>query len=252
NASVTFTVTNNVNNVVNNVGGTPVIVTTNANGMATYTLATGSLPVGLYAVTAAVGTGCASTVAYFSVYDPNAGFVTGGGWINSPAGAYSPDPKLTGKANFGFNAQYKKGNNTPDGNTEFQFQAGNLNFKSTNYGSGSLVIAGAKAIFQGTGTINGSGTYNFMISAIDGSISGGGGIDKFRIKIQTAGGGVVYDNNVNAANNADPTTCLGGGSIVIHSTGNTKRTMDTVKTSSNVSMLNPNNAIEPEGNGKLS
>jgi hypothetical protein len=115
-----------------------------------------------------------------------------------------------------------------------------------------LVIAGAKAIFQGTGTINGSGSYSFMISAIDGSISGGGGTDKFRIKIQTAGGGVVYDNNVNAANNADPTTCLGGGSIVIHSTGNTKRTMDTVKTNSNLAMLNPNNAIEPEGNGKLS
>jgi hypothetical protein len=247
NATVTFTVGNNGNI-------TPITVTqvTDANGVATVNLSSGSLAVGLYQVTAVAGSGCSTSVAYFSVYDPSAGFVTGGGWINSPVGAYSADPTLTGKANFGFNAQYKKGNNVPDGNTEFQFQAGNLNFKSTSYGTGSLVIAGAKAIFQGTGTINGSGSYSFMISAIDGSISGGGGTDKFRIKIQTAGGGVVYDNNVNAANNADPTTCLGGGSIVIHSTGNTKRTMDTVKTNSNLAMLNPDNAIEPEGNGKLS
>jgi hypothetical protein len=162
---------------------------------------------------------------------------------------------LIGKANFGFNAQYKKGSNTPDGNTEFQFQAGNLNFKSTFYSQGSLVIAGAKAIFQGTGTINGTGTYNFMISAIDGSISGGGGLDKFRIKIWTSGG-VVYDNNYGNADNADPSTpstLLGGGSIVIHSSGNNKtREMDTVRASSNVSVVNQSLSNDLEGKGKLS
>ncbi|MGN6341913.1 MAG: beta strand repeat-containing protein [Ginsengibacter sp.] len=252
NATVTFTVTNNGNI-------TPIVAAavTNSSGVATYNLPSGSLATGLYQVTAVAGTGCAQSVAYFSVYDPSAGFVTGGGWINSPAGAYSADPSLTGKANFGFNAQYKKGNNVPDGNTEFQFQAGNLNFKSTNYATGSLVIAGAKAIFQGTGTINGTGTYNFMISAIDGSISGGGGVDKFRIKIWTNadGSGVIYDNNKDSANNAVPSTVLGGGSIVIHSTGNTKsRLMDTASSKLNVSMINnPNNiSSDMEGNGKLS
>jgi hypothetical protein len=217
-ATVTFTVTNNVNGNVNTVA--TVSATTGSNGVATYNLNSASLPVGLYAVTAVAGSGCAQSTAYFSVYDPNAGFVTGGGWINSPAGAYSADPTLTGKANFGFNAQYKKGNNTPDGNTEFQFKAGDLNFKSSNYSTGSLVIAGAKAIFQGTGTINGSGNYNFMVSAIDGSVSGGGGIDKFRIKIWTSGSGVVYDNNMGALDNGDPSTVLGGGSIVIHNAKN--------------------------------
>jgi hypothetical protein len=245
-ATVTFAVTNNGNI-------TPITVTaiTDANGVATYNLSSGSLAVGLYQVTAVAGSGCSESVAYFAVYDPNAGFVTGGGWINSPIGAYSADLSLTGKANFGFNAQYKKGNNTPDGNTEFQFKAGNLNFKSTNYATGSLVIAGAKAIFQGTGTINGSGNYNFMISAIDGSISGDG-VDKFRIKIQTPGGGVVYDNNMATADNDDPATVLGGGSIVIHSTGSKKsRIMDTVSTSSNVSIVNNDNIISNEGKGKL-
>jgi hypothetical protein len=248
NATVTFTITNNGNI-------TPIIVTafTDENGVATYTLQSGALPVGLYQVTAVAGIGCSTSIAYFSVYDPNAGFVTGGGWINSPAGAYSPDPSLIGKANFGFNAQYKKGSNTPDGNTEFQFQAGNLNFKSTNYATGSLVIAGAKAIFQGTGTINGSGNYNFMISAIDGSINGGDGIDKFRIKIQTQSGGVVYDNNMGKDDNGDPTTVLGGGSIVIHSSGNKKsRIMDTTSRSSNVSVVNQSLSNDLEGKGKLS
>jgi hypothetical protein len=175
-------------------------------------------------VIATTGTGCASSTAYLSVYDPNAGFVTGGGWITSPVGAYAANPTLTGKANFGFNAQYKKGSNAVDGNTEFQFQAGNLNFKSTNYVAGTLVIAGSKAIFKGTGTINGTGTYNFIVSGIDGTYNGGTGSDKFRIKITDLSGAVVYDNNVTAPDNADPSTVLGGGSIVIHDI-NSKKTV---------------------------
>jgi hypothetical protein len=86
------------------------------------------------------------------VYDPSAGFVTGGGWINSPLGAYSADPSLTGKANFGFVSKYKKGQSAPDGETEFQFNAGNLNFHSSIYEW--LVISGARAQFKGSGTIN--------------------------------------------------------------------------------------------------
>ncbi|MEP6553428.1 MAG: MBG domain-containing protein [Ferruginibacter sp.] len=227
-ASVTFKVTNNINSIVSIIPGTPITKTTGANGVATYDLSTGTLPIGLYAVTVTVGTGCAETIAYFSIYDPNAGFVTGGGWINSPAGAYSANPSLTGKANFGFNAQYKKGNNTPDGNTEFQFQTGDLKFKSSVYDLGSLVIAGAKATFKGTGTINGSGSYNFLVAAIDGSINGGGGIDKFRIKIWN-GNTVIYDNDMGKLDNGDPSTALGGGSIVIHESKSTaKRTADVI------------------------
>jgi uncharacterized repeat protein (TIGR01451 family) len=159
-----------------------------------------------------------SVLQYVVVYDPAGGFVTGGGWINSPAGAYTPDPSLTGKATFGFVAKYKKGANVPDGNTEFQFKAGDLNFHSTSYDW--LVVAGAKAMFKGVGTINGAGSYKFMISAIDGQINGGGGTDKFRIKIWEEVNGVksiIYDNQIGADDNSDPTTVLGGGSIVVHS-----------------------------------
>ena len=38
-----------------------------------------------------------------------------------------------------------------------------------------------------------------------------------RIKIQEAGGGVVYDNKMGKGDNSNATTDLGGGSIVIHS-----------------------------------
>ena len=67
------------------------------------------------------------------------------------------------------------------------------------------------------GAINGAGEYGFMLTAIDGAINGGGGTDKFRIKIsEKATDAIVYDNQLNAADTSDPTTVLGGGSIVIH------------------------------------
>ncbi len=93
--------------------------------------------------------------------------------------------------------------------------AGNLNFHSDSYQW--LVVGGPKATFKGAGAINGEGEYGFMLSAIDGQITGGGGIDKFRIKIwDVATEAVVYDNLMDSAEDAAPTTVLGGGSIVIH------------------------------------
>jgi len=148
--------------------------------------------------------------SYIVVYDPSAGFVTGGGWINSPLGAYVTAPTMTGKATFGFVSKYVKGKTPPTGTTEFQFNIAKLNFQSTSYDW--LVVAGAKAQFKGTGTINGAGTYGFMLSAIDDSKG-----DKFRIKIwEKASGNPVYDNQVGAAEDANPTTVIAGGSIVVH------------------------------------
>jgi hypothetical protein len=156
-----------------------------------------------------------ATYQYVVVYDPTGGFVTGGGWIESPAGAYVADPALTGKAVFGFVSKYQKGATVPTGQTEFQFKVANLNFHSDSYEW--LVVAGARAKYKGTGTINGAGNYIFMLSAIDGQVSGGGGTDKFRIKIRTQGTDVpIYDNQFGAADGDDPTTVVGGGSVVIH------------------------------------
>lgn len=154
--------------------------------------------------------------AMLVVYDPSGGFMTGGGWIWSPKGAYATDPWLEGKANFGFVSKYKKGANVPTGQTEFVFQAGDLNFHSSSYDW--LVVAGAKAMFKGVGTINGNGDYGFMLSAVDAALTPSTSEDRFRIKIwdKNAGDVVVYDNQMDDDDNADVTTAIGGGSIVIH------------------------------------
>ena len=55
------------------------------------------------------------------------------------------------------------------------------------------------------------------MTAIDGALAGGGGTDRFRIKIwDVATGEVVYDNQMGEAEDAEAATTLGGGSIVIH------------------------------------
>jgi hypothetical protein len=48
-----------------------------------------------------------------------------------------------------------------------------------------------------------------------GQINGGGGVDKFRMKIW-GNNGILYDNQLNAPDTDDPATVIGGGSIVIH------------------------------------
>ncbi len=142
------------------------------------------------------------------IYDPSAGFVTGGGWINSLPGAYMPDSSLSGKATFGFVSKYKKGAAVPVGQTEFQFRVANLNFHSETYQW--LVVAGSKAQYKGTGTLNGVEGYGFIIFATDGSP------DKFRIKIWDADEVVIYDNMLGTADDAANVQEIGGGSIVIH------------------------------------
>ncbi len=144
-----------------------------------------------------------------AVYDPEGSFVTGGGWIISPTGAYAADPSLTGKVTLGFVSKYQQGAAVPTGQTEFQFKMGNLNFHSDSYEW--LVVAGAKAQYKGSGTINGIGNYGFMLIAFDGEV------DTIRIKIwDKATDTVVYDNQRGASDTENPTTALGGGSIVIH------------------------------------
>jgi hypothetical protein len=189
-----------------------------APGVSTATKAHTFASPGVYTITVTVNdpsTGVSQPFEFAVVYDPNGGFVTGGGWINSPAGAYVANPNLTGKATFGFVSKYQKGATIPTGETEFQFKAGNLNFHSSTYQW--LVVSGARAQFKGTGTLNGSGQYGFLLTATDGQVTGGGGVDKFRIKIWDANG-VVYDNVPSAPDTLDSANpqVISGGSIVIH------------------------------------
>jgi hypothetical protein len=110
---------------------------------------------------------------------------------------------VAGKATFGFVSKYRRGATVPEGNTEFQFKSGNLNFSSTSYQWLVVNQGGTNAQFKGFGTINGTGNYGFMLWSTDGAP------DTFRIKIwDAATEAVVYDNGADQA--------IGGGSIVIH------------------------------------
>ncbi|MFS0755322.1 hypothetical protein ABC383_11585 [Noviherbaspirillum sp. 1P10PC] len=177
---------------------------------------------GLYNVTLSVTDGSIAPPSTVSrqvvVYDPSAGFVTGGGWIMSPEGAYKADEHMTGRATFGFVSKYLKGANKPSGETEFRFQTSGLNFYSNNYDW--LVVGGARAQYKGSGTINGTGSYQFMLTAVDGDLIAKGTPDRFRIRIwhhddRTNTDVTDYDNQIDsiAAGSSLEGTVLGGGSI---------------------------------------
>ena len=165
-----------------------------------------------------------TAIAYIVIYDPSAGFVTGSGWIESPPGAYLIDETITGKAHFGFVSRYQSGATIPTGRTDFRFKAADLLFEGVAFEW--LVVAGANTKFKGTGTINGTGNYGFMLTATDGSINGGGGSDKFRIKIWDidASETVVYDNKLGSDDVGYDAQEIGAGAIKIHKTnGNNNR-----------------------------
>ncbi len=185
----------------------------NVTGSHTYA-ATGVYSVSLTVSDADGGSGTAS-YDFIVVYDPTSGFVTGGGWIASPAGANASKPAFAGKASFGFVSKYFKKATNPRGDTRFVLHGAAFDFKAKAYDS--LTVAGALAQYAGSGTVNGAQGYGFLVSVLDGQAAGGGGTDKFRLKIWDAKTrAVIYDTQSGAADTAAPTTLLGGGSIVIH------------------------------------
>ena len=143
--------------------------------------------------------------------------MTGGGWINSPVGAYAANPTLTGKASFGFVSKYQTGAKVPTGQTQFEFAMGSFDFHSAIYEW--LVVPGPKAQYRGSGTINGVGDYAFLLTVTDGDLAGGGSVDKFRIKISNKSTGqAVYDNVASAQDQLDAANpqAIASGRIIIH------------------------------------
>lgn len=176
---------------------------------------------GVYTVQVAVtdkdgGEGSATATDYIVIFNPEGGFVTGGGWIWSQAGWCHLDDLCAGaegKANFGFVSKYRKGASVPTGNTEFNFKAGGLNFHSDAYEWLVVNQDGTNAQYKGSGTINGDVApngepYRFMLWAKDLDPDDD---DTFRIKIWYEGANgeiAIYDNGFDQA--------IGGGNIVVH------------------------------------
>ncbi|MBN2045516.1 MAG: PKD domain-containing protein [Anaerolineales bacterium] len=186
----------------------------NLNDAADYSYTTGELDYvinasGVYPIIAHAfnpdGPDSFALLGMIVVYDPDAGFVTGGGWITTAEGSYLPDPSLSGKATYGFVSKYQKKADVPTGQTEFHLNVGEMKFKSTNY-DWLIITWDDIAIYSGTGTINGEGEYFFTIWAGDGER------DTFRIRIweQNEFGEdiIIFDNGFD-----QPTE---GGNIVIH------------------------------------
>jgi hypothetical protein len=132
------------------------------------------------------------------VYDPNAGHVTGGGWI-VPSNATRVGISSGGKSNLGFTVKYING--SPSGNLSLNYKQDNLEVKSTSMDW--LTITGSTADFQGEATLNGSGSYTFRAHIVDGSP------DQFDIRIWDSNGS--FDSPTYRLANS-----LSGGSIVIH------------------------------------
>lgn len=151
--------------------------------------------------------------AYVVVYDPTAGHVTGGGWIDSPVGACAGACAAAGgKATFGFVARYRPNSSVPEGNTEFRVQAGDWSFRSTSYGW--LTMTADVARFQGQGQVNGKSGYEFLLTAIKGSGASKGAL-RLRVR-ETATGTIVYDNRRDAPELSDAGSALQGGNVTLH------------------------------------
>jgi PKD repeat protein len=157
------------------------------------------------------GSVVATASSYISVFDPNAGFVTGSAHFTSPPGADPALPASSGDAQVGLEVKYQHPTDTtPSGHADFKYKTDSLEFEATSF-SWLVVESSTKAYFGGVGTVNGVSGYSFLVSVIDGSP------DRIRVKIwNTSTNALVYDSQPAAPDNASATTPVDTGSIQIH------------------------------------
>jgi len=173
---------------------------------------------GLYTVTLTVSDGTfedTATHAYVVVVDPEGGSVVGAGVVNSPRGAYPARPNVGGLGILGMAAGYGPGADTPSGASAFALPSARFTFRST--GHDWLVVDGETAFLRGSGTVNGTAGYEFLIAVVDGRIDRSGP-DRFRLKVWRASNGeVVYDSQPGAADDARPTLGVLGQVVILPS-----------------------------------
>ncbi|WP_181885134.1 SBBP repeat-containing protein [Pontibacter diazotrophicus] len=191
------------------------------------------------AVTYGGNAGCPTITAvmYVHVFDPEAGFVTGNGWIESPVNSDYEFMQDSKRAHWSFSARYiKDAENTVQGATNFTLQAGAFAFRSTSIDDRTLVITDNTAYFRGRGTasyednsggfVTDSRQFGYLVAATDGQFQENTEADKFRLVVWVINedgsqGAIVYDNQVACLSsgmdlNMPPCSAIGQGFIVIH------------------------------------
>ncbi len=138
---------------------------------------------------------------------PSSGKATGKGSFTSPAGALSSNPGQTGKAVFTFEAKYARNGFDLVGSLRLNFEG--FIFQST--GLSWLVVEDSRIQLSGTGTVNATGGYAFMLNAQKGSL----GANTIAIRIWNMDTGeVVYDSALGAPDYVPPAIALKDGSFV--------------------------------------
>lgn len=153
---------------------------------------------------------------FLIVYQPDGPFVTGGGWIVSPAGAYAEKPEIEDRATFGLVAKYND-DDAPTGQIEFNFSKARMNFHSKSYDW--LIVHGATAAWTGTGEIKNGPQVRFRMTAVDAEVDPDDSHEADAIRLvlwDEATGSLIYDNQSGADLRSGAATELGGGSISIH------------------------------------
>lgn len=204
---------------------------------------------GLYSVTITMTDECeVSKFVYHSiiVMDNLRGKVSGGGWFDSPEGAYIMKLRAAGKATFAFAASNTSKKDRPEGYVVFNFNEGNMKFRSTHMEW--MHVEEETAIMQAAGRLNGKQGYQILISVVDeeqdededdrndeapgrkgrdnkgkekkkdkddNKGKGKKKLDLIRVRITDPAGEVIYDTQHSAADAALATTALGGGSIKV-------------------------------------
>jgi predicted extracellular nuclease len=133
----------------------------------------------------------ASTLESVVVYDPAAGFATGGGWVSSPAGALMSNPGHTGKGSFQLNATYSAGATRPGGSLTYSLSGTQFALGTTSLDW--LVVTGDTARLAGPATLNGSAGYRVLATLTD-----RGKADTLRVAVTDGSGAVVYDSGAQA------------------------------------------------------
>jgi hypothetical protein len=170
-----------------------------ATGEAIWTLPSG-LPANVYSVDVRIDpanayyTAPPADTAALVVYDPAAGFTTGGGWVSDGGG----------KGNFGFSVKYLKGDKI-QGQALYVYRSDGVLRRVKSNSMQWLVINGNTAVFRGKATIDGLGGNNtFEITVVDNGEPDRN--DTFAIKLWKPGGTLIHEVT---------STALGGGNLIV-------------------------------------